>query len=697
MNSVAKIFGSKVFNDATMKERLPKDVYKALQKTIKDGKHLDINIANVVANSMKDWAIENGATHFTHWFQPMTGITAEKHDSFISPTDDGNIIMEFSGKELVQGEPDASSFPSGGLRATFEARGYTAWDPTSYAFIKGKTLCIPTAFCSYGGEALDKKTPLLRSMEAINKQAMRIVKMFGNDAVTSIKTTVGPEQEYFLVDKDMYDKRPDLIFTGRTLFGAKAPKGQELDDHYFGTIKSKVAAFMDDLNTELWKLGILAKTEHNEVAPAQHELAPIFTTTNIATDHNQLTMELMQRIAKKHGMICLLHEKPFAGVNGSGKHNNWSISTNTGKNLLDPGETPHENAQFLLFLCAVIKAVDDYQDLLRISVASAGNDHRLGANEAPPAVVSMFLGDELTSILDAIEKEEDYDAKEKSILKVGVHVLPKFPKDTTDRNRTSPFAFTGNKFEFRMLGSSASIADVNIVLNTAVAESLKQFADELEGKEDFNEALHSLIIRVIKDHKKIIFNGNGYDDTWIAEAEKRGLLNLKTTPECLPYLVSDKNKTLFTQHKVFTESELESRYEIRLENYSKIINIEALTMVDMAKKDIMPSVSAFINELSQTAIAKKTAVCTADCTYEEKLISKLSSLLGVMYTRCEALEKAIFDTNEISEPQKQADAFKNEVLSRMTELRIAADEAETLTDRKFWPYPDYADLLFGVR
>lgn len=697
MNSVAEIFGSKVFNDATMKERLPKDVYKALQKTIKDGKHLDINIANVVANSMKDWAIENGATHFTHWFQPMTGITAEKHDSFISPTDDGNIIMEFSGKELVQGEPDASSFPSGGLRATFEARGYTAWDPTSYAFIKGKTLCIPTAFCSYGGEALDKKTPLLRSMEAINKQAMRIVKMFGNDAVTSIKTTVGPEQEYFLVDKDMYDKRPDLIFTGRTLFGAKAPKGQELDDHYFGTIKSKVAAFMDDLNTELWKLGILAKTEHNEVAPAQHELAPIFTTTNIATDHNQLTMELMQRIAKKHGMICLLHEKPFAGVNGSGKHNNWSISTNTGKNLLDPGETPHENAQFLLFLCAVIKAVDDYQDLLRISVASAGNDHRLGANEAPPAVVSMFLGDELTSILDAIEKEEDYDAKEKSILKVGVHVLPKFPKDTTDRNRTSPFAFTGNKFEFRMLGSSASIADVNIVLNTAVAESLKQFADELEGKEDFNEALHSLIIRVIKDHKKIIFNGNGYDDTWIAEAEKRGLLNLKTTPECLPYLVSDKNKTLFTQHKVFTESELESRYEIRLENYSKIINIEALTMVDMAKKDIMPSVSAFINELSQTAIAKKTAVCTADCTYEEKLISKLSSLLGVMYTRCEALEKAIFDTNEISEPQKQADAFKNEVLSRMTELRIAADEAETLTDRKFWPYPDYADLLFGVR
>ena len=697
MNSVAEIFGSKVFNDATMKERLPKDVYKALQKTIKDGKHLDINIANVVANSMKDWAIENGATHFTHWFQPMTGITAEKHDSFISPTDDGNIIMEFSGKELVQGEPDASSFPSGGLRATFEARGYTAWDPTSYAFIKGKTLCIPTAFCSYGGEALDKKTPLLRSMEAINKQAMRIVKMFGNDAVTSIKTTVGPEQEYFLVDKDMYDKRPDLIFTGRTLFGAKAPKGQELDDHYFGTIKSKVAAFMDDLNTELWKLGILAKTEHNEVAPAQHELAPIFTTTNIATDHNQLTMELMQRIAKKHGMICLLHEKPFAGVNGSGKHNNWSISTNTGKNLLDPGETPHENAQFLLFLCAVIKAVDDYQDLLRISVASAGNDHRLGANEAPPAVVSMFLGDELTSILDAIEKEEDYDAKEKSILKVGVHVLPKFPKDTTDRNRTSPFAFTGNKFEFRMLGSSASIADVNIVLNTAVAESLKQFADELEGKEDFNEALHSLIIRVIKDHKKIIFNGNGYDDTWIAEAEKRGLLNLKTTPECLPYLVADKNKTLFTQHKVFTESELESRYEIRLENYSKIINIEALTMVDMAKKDIMPSVSAFINELSQTAIAKKTAVCTADCTYEEKLISKLSSLLGVMYTRCEALEKAIFDTNEISEPQKQADAFKNEVFSRMTELRIAADEAETLTDRKFWPYPDYADLLFGVR
>ena len=603
MENITKIFASKVFNDSTMKKRLPKDTYRALQKTIKDGKHLDLNIAHVVANAMKDWAIENGATHFTHWFQPMTGITAEKHDSFISPTDDGKIIMEFSGKELVKGESDASSFPSGGLRATFEARGYTAWDPTSYAFIKGNTLCIPTAFCSYGGEALDKKTPLLRSMEAINKQAMRVLKLFGNEDVTSVKTTVGAEQEYFLVERDMHDLRPDLMFCGRTLFGALPPKGQEMDDHYFGTIKSKVAGFMKELNLELWKLGVLSKTEHNEAAPAQHELAPIFSTTNIATDHNQITMELMQRIAKKHDMVCLLHEKPFAGVNGSGKHNNWSITTNTGKNLLDPGKTPHENAQFLLFLCSVIKAVDDYQDMLRLSVASAGNDHRLGANEAPPSIMSMFLGEELTEILESIERDEDYDAKEKTIMKVGVHVLPRFAKDTTDRNRTSPFAFTGNKFEFRALGSSASISGPNIVLNTTVAESLKQFADELEKADDFDNVLHELIKRTIKEHKKILFSGNGYDDAWVKEAESRGLLNLRTTPDCLPCYIWDKNVKLFEAHKVFTATEMRARYEILLDNYSKTINIEALTMLDMAKKDILPASASFMGHLSEVVIA----------------------------------------------------------------------------------------------
>ena len=559
MKTVPDYFGSLVFNDAVMKARLPKETYKAMKKTISDGKRLAPEVANVVANAMKDWAIEKGATHFTHWFQPMTGITAEKHDSFISPTDDGSVIMEFSGKELVRGEPDASSFPSGGLRATFEARGYTAWDPTSYAFIKEGVLCIPTAFCSYGGEALDKKTPLLRSMEAINRQAMRVLKLFGNEGVTSVKTTVGPEQEYFLVDRDMYDKRKDLIYTGRTLFGAKPPKGHELDDHYFGSIKPRVAAFMKDLDEELWKLGILAKTEHNEVAPAQHELAPIFTTTNIATDHNQLTMEIMKKLAQKHNLVCLLHEKPFAGVNGSGKHNNWSISTNTGVNLLEPGDTPHENAQFLLFLCAVIEAVDDYQDLLRISVANAGNDHRLGANEAPPAVVSMFLGDELNDVLESIESDSDYIGKEKSQMKVGVHVLPRFPKDTTDRNRTSPFAFTGNKFEFRMLGSSDSIACVNIMLNTAVAESLKKFADTLEAADDFNSTLHDLIRTTVKNHKRIIFNGNGYDDEWIKEAQSRGLLNLRSTPDCLPYLLHEKNIKLFTEHKVYSVSEVESR------------------------------------------------------------------------------------------------------------------------------------------
>ncbi|MBO5060601.1 MAG: glutamine synthetase III [Clostridia bacterium] len=697
MENLTELFGSKVFNDSTMKKRLPKETYKALQKTIKDGKHLDINIAHVVANSMKDWAIENGATHFTHWFQPMTGITAEKHDSFISPTDDGNIIMEFSGKELVQGESDASSFPSGGLRATFEARGYTAWDPTSYAFIKGNTLCIPTAFCSYGGEALDKKTPLLRSMEAINKQAMRVLKLFGNSDVTSVKTTVGAEQEYFLVDKDMHDKRPDLVFTGRTLFGAMPPKGQELDDHYFGTIKSKVAGFMKELDEELWKLGVLAKTEHNEAAPAQHELAPIFSTTNIATDHNQITMELMQRIAKKHGMVCLLHEKPFEGVNGSGKHNNWSITTNTGKNLLDPGETPHENAQFLLFLCSVIKAVDDYQDMLRISVASAGNDHRLGANEAPPAVVSMFLGEELSEILESIEKDEGYDAKEKTIMKVGVHVLPRFAKDTTDRNRTSPFAFTGNKFEFRALGSSASISGPNVVLNTSVAESLKQFADELEGAEDFDYALHELIKKTIREHKRIFFSGNGYDDAWIAEAEERGLLNLRTTPDCLPYYVSEKNIKLFTDHKVFTETEMRARYEINLENYSKIINIEALTMMDMAKKDILPAASAFIKQLSDTVVAKKSAVSGIACTYEEDLISRLTALVNSMYSDVQALDNELSKTSDIEDAQKLAEFYKDVIIERMSKVRSSADEIETMTDRGCWPYPSYADLLFGVR
>ena len=698
MEDLSAIFGKNVFNESRMKERLPKETYLALQKTIRDGRHLDINIANVVASAMKDWAIENGATHFTHWFQPMTGITAEKHDSFISPIDDGNIIMDFSGKELVQGESDASSFPSGGLRATFEARGYTAWDPTSFAFIKNNVLCIPTAFCSYGGEALDKKTPLLRSMEAINRQAMRVIKLFGNDDVTSVKTTVGAEQEYFLVDREMYDKRPDLLFTGRTLYGAMPPKGQELDDHYYGTIKSKVKKFMDELNSELWKLGVFAKTEHNEVAPAQHELAPVFTTTNIAADHNQLTMELMQRIAKKHGMVCLLHEKPFEGVNGSGKHNNWSICTNTGKNLLDPGATPHENAQFLLFLCSVIKAVDDYQDMLRVCVTSAGNDHRLGANEAPPAIISIFLGEELTEILNAIENDEGYDTKEKTVMRVGVHVLPKFPKDTTDRNRTSPFAFTGNKFEFRALGSSASISGPNVVLNTTVAQSLKQFADELENADDFDDALHNLIKRTIKEHKRIIFGGNGYDDNWISEAEARGLLNLKTTPDCLPCYISEKNIRLFTEHKVFNEAEMRARYEIHLENYSKTINIEALTMIDMAKRDILPKVSAFVKKLSDTVTSKTTAIDGIDCTYEVSVIKELSGLVNNAFGRAEELEILLKTAKESGEcAQKVAEYYKDAVIPKMGELRKLVDRMEILTDRDYWPYPTYADLLFGVR
>ena len=697
MSTVTESFGAMVFNDAVMRERLPKETYKALQKTIKDGRHLDLNVATVVANAMKDWAIEKGATHFTHWFQPMTGITAEKHDSFISPTADGKVIMEFSGKELIQGEPDASSFPSGGLRATFEARGYTAWDATSYAFIKDGILCIPTVFCSYGGEALDQKTALLRSMEAINRQAMRVLKLFGNTTVKSIKTTVGPEQEYFLIDKKMYDKRKDLIYTGRTLFGARPPKGQELDDHYFGVIKPRVAAFMKELNEELWKLGILAKTEHNEVAPAQHELAPIFSTTNIAADHNQLTMEIMQKLAKKHDMICLLHEKPFAGVNGSGKHNNWSISTDTGMNLLEPGETPYENAQFLLFLCAVIKAVDEYQDLLRIAVASAGNDHRLGANEAPPAIVSMFLGSDLSEILEAIETDAQYGTKEKEIMRIGVHTLPKFPKDTTDRNRTSPFAFTGNKFEFRMLGSASSISCTNTVLNTAVAEELKQFADKLEGADDFEGALHKLIQETIRDHKRIIFNGDGYDESWVKEAEKRGLMNLKATPDALAHLLDEKNLKLFTEHKVYSQAELEARFEVLNENYAKIINIEALTMLDMAHKDIMPAMSAYSAELADAALKKASVDPDIDCVYEKETIKKINSMITAMSKQTKKLEEDLLAAKSIEDVAELSMFYKDTVLPDMTALRISGDEMESVASAEKWPYPSYGELLFGVR
>ena len=696
MSTVTEIFGSMVFSDEVMEARLPKDTYKALQKTIKNGKHLDLGVANVVANAMKDWAIEKGATHYTHWFQPMTGVTAEKHDSFISPKN-GKVIMEFSGKELIRGEPDASSFPSGGLRATFEARGYTAWDATSYAFIKDGVLCIPTVFCSYGGEALDQKTALLRSMEEINRQALRVLKLFGNEDVASVKTTVGPEQEYFLVDKKLYDKRKDLIYTGRTLYGSKAPKGQELDDHYFGAIKPRVAAFMKDLNDELWKLGILAKTEHNEVAPAQHEMAPIFSTTNIAADSNQLTMEIMQKVAKKHDMICLLHEKPFAGVNGSGKHNNWSISTDTGVNLLEPGDTPYENAQFLLFLCAVIKAVDEYQDLLRISVASAANDHRLGANEAPPAIVSMFIGTDLAEILEAVETGKPYGAKEKEILRIGVHTLPKFPKDTTDRNRTSPFAFTGNKFEFRMLGSSASISCANTVLNTSVAEELKQFADELEGKEDFENALHELIKRTIKEHKRIIFNGDGYDESWVKEAEKRGLLNLKTTPDALKHLLEKKNIDLFTSHGVYTTTELEARHEVLLENYVKIVNIEALTMLDMAHKDILPAMSAYSKELADAALEKKKLSEDIDTTYETETVKALGNLIGSTYSNVKKLESDLYTAKSITSSVELADYYKDFILADMSALRASADEMETMASSEKWPYPSYGDLLFGVR
>ena len=697
IKTVTDYFGCDVFSESVMKERLPAEAYEELKRTLQTGHRLNIDVANIIANAMKDWAIEKGATHYTHWFQPLTGITAEKHDSFITSKKDGRVIMEFSGKELIQGEPDASSFPSGGLRATFEARGYTAWDPTSFAFIKDGVLCIPTAFCSYGGEALDKKTPLLRSMEAINKQTLRILKLFGHDEVVSVKTTVGPEQEYFLVDCDVFNKRKDLVYTGRTLFGAMPPKGQELDDHYFGAIKPRVQAFMKDLDEELWRLGVLAKTEHNEAAPAQHELAPIFTTTNIATDHNQITMETMQKCAKKHGMICLLHEKPFAGVNGSGKHNNWSISTNTNINLLEPGETPAENAQFLLFLCAVIKAVDDYQDLLRISIASAGNDHRLGAQEAPPAIVSMFLGEELTAILESIENDEDYDNKEKEVLKVGVHVLPRFPKDTTDRNRTSPFAFTGNKFEFRMLGSSASVAGPNTTINTAVADVLSQFADELEGADNFESSLHELIKRVIKNHKRIIFNGNGYDDAWVEEAEKRGLLNLRTTPDCLPYMLHEKNIELFKRHKVYSETEIKAHYEIKNEKYCKYLNIEVLTMADMIKKDILPCVSRNIHELADTVIAKRAVSESIDTSYEENLVKTLSELSAKVFNGVYELVELSKEVKAIKESDAAAMFYKIRIIPLMNALREAVDEMETLCSSEHWCYPSYGDLLFSVR
>ena len=697
MDTVSDYFGCLVFDDRVMKANLSADVYQSLRKTIDQGARLDISVANAVAAAMKDWAVGHGATHYTHWFQPLTGITAEKHDSFISPAPDGGIIMDFSGKELIKGEPDASSFPSGGLRATFEARGYTAWDPTSYAFIKGRTLCIPTAFCSYGGEALDKKTPLLRSMEALNRQAMRILKLFGNADVKCVRTSVGPEQEYFLIPKELYEQRKDLIYTGRTLFGARPPKGQEMDDHYFGVIKPRVAAYMADLNEELWKLGILAKTEHNEVAPAQHELAPIYSTTNIATDHNQLTMEIMQKVAAKHGLVCLLHEKPFAGVNGSGKHNNWSISTDTGVNLLSPGETPYENAQFLLFLCAVIKAVDDYQDLLRISVATAGNDHRLGANEAPPAVVSIFLGDELQGILDAIENDAPYEAARKKTMKLGVDVLPRFARDTTDRNRTSPFAFTGNKFEFRMLGSSNSIACANIMLNAAVAESLKIYADRLEGAEDFEGKLHEMIQKTIRDHKRIIFNGNGYDDAWLEEAARRGLSNYPTTPDCIPHIMDGKNVQMLTAHKVFSEAEMRSRCEILLENYCKTVIIEANTMIDMARKQILPAVQGYTAELAGGVAAKKAVSTDIVCGYESSLIARLSVLTDQIAAKTDELEAAVLELKGAVDVTQEACAIRDAVIGKMAALRTVTDEAETLTAEKYWPFPTYGELLFGVR
>ncbi len=695
MVNLTKNFACNVFGDKAMKEKLPADIYEKVRQAISEGHRLDLETANIMADAMKEWAIEKGATHYTHWFQPMTGVTAEKHDSFISVTDSNTVIMNFSGKDLFKGEPDASSFPSGGLRATFEARGYTAWDPTSPAFIKEGVLCIPTAFMSYSGEALDQKTPLLRSMQAINRQAKRIMKLFGNET-SGVKTTVGAEQEYFLIDKKMYDRRKDLIFTNRTLFGSKPPKGQEMDDHYFGSIRPRVLKYMSDLDEELWKLGVPAKTEHNEVAPSQHELAPIFTTTNIASDQNQLTMEIMQKVAEQHGFVCLLHEKPFDGVNGSGKHNNWSICTNEGINLLEPGDTPYDNAQFLLFLCAVIKAVDDYQDLLRISVATAGNDHRLGANEAPPAVLSMFLGEDLNEILEAIETGTAYDPKEKAIMKVGVHVLPKFPKDTTDRNRTSPFAFTGNKFEFRMLGSASTISSANIVLNTIVAESLKSYADRLENAPEFEDTLHKLIRKTIKDHKRIIFNGNGYDDEWIKEAESRGLLNLPTTPDALGYLLSEKNINLFETHKVFTRTEVEARYEIYMENYCKTINIEGLTASEMVRRDILPAISSYIKALSDTVNARKKATFREEKCYEDEIIKRLSALSYNIFERVEKLDRVLIQAKNETAIEKQAEIYKSSVLKLMDEIRESVDAAEMITDSSYWPYPSYGDMLFSI-
>ena len=697
MNTVTESFGSLVFDDRAMKARLTGEVYRAMKQTMKKGQPLNPKVADAVASAMRDWAVEKGATHFTHWFQPLTGVTAEKHDGFISPAPDGGVIMEFSGKELIQGEPDASSFPSGGLRATFEARGYTAWDPTSYAFIKGKVLCIPTAFCSYGGEALDKKTPLLRSMEALNTQALRILRLFGNKDVQRVTSSVGPEQEYFLIDRELWKKRRDLVYTGRTLFGAKPPKGQELDDHYFGVIKPRAQAYMEELNEELWKLGILAKTEHNEVAPCQHELAPIYTTTNIATDHNQLTMEVMQRVAEKHGLVCLLHEKPFAGVNGSGKHNNWSIATDTGANLLSPGESPYENAQFLLFLVAVLEAVDEYADLLRASVATAGNDHRLGANEAPPAVVSVFLGDELTAVLEALETEKPYTGTEKSEMMLGVLTLPRFLRDTTDRNRTSPFAFTGNKFEFRMVGSSNSIACANIMLNAAVADTLGKFADALEGAADFDSALHALLLASLKAHKRILFNGNGYDDAWIREAvEERGLHNLRTTPDAMKALLEPKSMQMLIRQKVYTETELRSRYEIMLENYCKTIEIEARTMSEMVSKEILPAVEKYAASVADAAAKKLALVPGLGCSYEKHLVQKLSALAEAIEKSGAELDETLAALSTVTETTGLAEEIRDQLLPKMAELRAVADEAEVLTAREFWPFPTYGELLFAM-
>ena len=695
--SIPEIYGSLVFNDKIMREKLPKDMYKALKKTIENGTHLELDVANSVAVAMKEWALEHGATHYTHWFQPMTNFTAEKHDSFISPTGDGQVIMEFSGKELVKGEPDASSFPSGGLRATFEARGYTAWDPTSPAFIKDRTLYIPTAFCSYSGEALDKKTPLLRSMERISTEACKVLNLLGKTDVTRVTTTVGPEQEYFLIDKDVYDQRKDLIYTGRTLFGAKAPKGQELDDHYFGAIKTRVAAFMADLDNELWKLGILAKTKHNEVAPSQHELAPIFTTTNIATDHNELTMEVMKKIAEKHGLVCLLHEKPFAGVNGSGKHNNWSISTNTGENLLDPGKTPENNIQFQLFLAAIVKAVHEYQDLLRISVASAGNDHRLGANEAPPAIISMYLGDDLGALVESIINGTEYISKGKVKMSTGVDVLPDFKKDTSDRNRTSPFAFTGNKFEFRALGSALNIACPNIMLNTMVAEELSEFYDELKDASDLDAAVKALIKKTFTEHQAIIFNGNNYAPEWVEEAEKRGLLNLKSLPDAVEHYIDQKNIDLFTKNKIYSVDEIHARYEIELENYAKIINIEALTMIDMAKKDMIPAVTSYVRELTDTALAKKALSDAIPTSVEEDLITSLSNKLVCFSKKTAELENAVIGASEYEgDVLAYAKYYRESVFSVMTELRAIGDAMETETAADYWPYPSYGEMLYGV-